>query len=115
MACAAAIAGIELLTSEEIQSNIKWINQSHKDFGEKIKNHYKVKTTRHIGVIFALDLNTKMERYGDLRNKLLKFFMNRGVFLRPLGNTIYIQVSYVISKKELQKVYDTIEACLDMV
>lgn len=31
--------------------------------------------------------------------------MVRGVFLRPLGNTIYIQVLYVISKIELQKVY----------
>ncbi len=115
VACATAFAGIELLTSEEIQLNIKWINESHKEFSEKIKNHPKVKSTRHIGVIFALDLNTKMERYGDLRDKLLKFFMERGVFLRPLGNTIYIQVPYVISKIELQKVYDIIEACLDMV
>ncbi len=115
VACAAAIAGIELLTSEEIEKNIKWISNSHKTFSDTIKHHPKVKATRHIGVIFALDINAKMERYGSLRDKLLKFFMDRGVFLRPLGNTIYIQVPYVITKQELQKVYDAITEALEIV
>jgi adenosylmethionine-8-amino-7-oxononanoate aminotransferase len=56
-----------------------------------------------------------MERYGDLRDKLLKFFMDRGVFLRPLGHTIYIQVPYVISDVHLQKVYQVIEQALEIV
>ena len=115
VACAAAIAGIELLTSSEIQDNIQRIIKSHRTFEKHIENHSKVKTTRHLGVIFALDLNTEMERYGDLRDKLLKFFLDRGVFLRPLGNTIYIQVPYVISDTELQKVYQVIEDALEIV
>ncbi|WP_298531501.1 adenosylmethionine--8-amino-7-oxononanoate transaminase [uncultured Algibacter sp.] len=115
VACAAAIAGIELLTSEDIQKSIKRIEQSHKAFKNIIKNHPKVKTARFLGVIFALDLNTKMDRYGDLRDKLLKFFMDNGVFLRPLGNTIYIQVPYVITKKQLNKVYRIIEDALDII
>ncbi len=115
VACAAAIAGIELLTSQEIQDNIKSIMNAHSTFEKHIQNHPKVKTTRHLGVIFALDLNTKMERYGDLRDKLLKFFMDRGVFLRPLGNTIYIQVPYVITDLELQKVYQVIEDVLETI
>lgn len=112
VACAAAIAGIELLQSEEIQTSINRIITSHETFNERIKNHPKVKSTRQSGVIYALDLDTNTERYGGLREKLLKFFMDRGVFLRPLGNTIYIQVPYVISKQELEKVYDVIEEVL---
>jgi adenosylmethionine-8-amino-7-oxononanoate aminotransferase len=115
VACATAIAGIELLTSAKIQNNIQNIIKSHTDFKKRIQNHPKVKTTRHLGVIFALDLNTKMQRYGDLRDKLLKFFMDRGVFLRPLGNTIYIQPPYIISETELQNVYQTIEDVLDFI
>ena len=115
IACATAIAGIELLISSEIQNNIKHISKAHEAFELKIKNHPKVKSTRHLGVIFALDLNTKMERYGDLRDKLLKFFMGRGVFLRPLGNTIYIQVPYVISDIQLKKVYQVIEGALELI
>lgn len=113
VACAAALAGIELLQTEAIQDNIKEIITSHKVFNERIKNHPKVKSTRQLGVVYAIDLNTETERYGGLREKLLKFFMDRGVFLRPLGNTIYIQVPYIITKEELEKVYKTIEDSLE--
>ncbi len=113
IACSAANAAIELLQTEEIQQSIKEISKTHKKFQERIEKHPLVKNARSQGVIFALDLNTKMERYGGLRDKLLQFFMERGVFLRPLGNTIYIQVPFVIDKNQLQKVYDTIEEALN--
>jgi adenosylmethionine---8-amino-7-oxononanoate aminotransferase len=115
LACSAALASIELLQTNTIQENIKRIVSSHKGFAAKIEQHPKVKSTRQLGVIFALDLNTEMERYGSLRDKLLAFFMDNGVFLRPLGNTIYIQVSYVMSAAQLQKVYRTIEEALEIV
>lgn len=115
IACSAANAAIALLQTHEIQKNIKEISASHTQFKERILKHPKVKTARTQGVIFALDLDTKMERYGNLRDKLLSFFMKRGVFLRPLGNTIYIQVPYVITKEQLQKVYKTIEEALEIV
>jgi adenosylmethionine-8-amino-7-oxononanoate aminotransferase len=115
LACAAANAAIELLQTAEIKENIKKISASHKQFQKHILNHSKVKTARSQGVIFALDLEVKVERYGSLRDKLLAFFMQRGVFLRPLGNTIYIQVPYVITKEQLQKVYKTIEESLEIV
>lgn len=113
IACSAALAVIELLQTQEIQDKITDIAQSHKAFEQKISKHPKVKTTRSLGVIFALDLDIKMQRYGALREKLLAHFMDNGVFLRPLGNTIYIQPPYVISKEELNTIYDTIESCLD--
>lgn len=115
IACATALASIELLQSETIQQNIKKINASHRKFGLRIKEHPKVKMARHIGVVFALDLNIEAQRYGDLRDKLLKFFMDHGVFLRPLGNTIYIQPPYVITDSQLQKVYNTIEGALEII
>ncbi|WCO01485.1 adenosylmethionine--8-amino-7-oxononanoate transaminase [Psychroserpens ponticola] len=113
LSCTAALAGIELLKSDDIQINIQRIITSHETFGKHIKNHSKVASIRQTGIIFALDLNIEMERYGNLRDKLFQFFMNNGVFLRPLGNTIYIQAPYVISKKQLQKVYQVIEGALD--
>lgn len=111
--CAAAIASIDLLTSEEIQNSIHRIAKKHEVFSDQIKSHSKVKSTRTIGVIFALDLDTNMERYGTLRDLLLSSFMKEGVFLRPLGNTIYIQVPYVITNEQLDKIYSTIEKVLD--
>lgn len=113
IACTAALAGIELLKSESIQDNIKRITKSHQDFELKIKQHPKVKSTRQLGVIFALDLNIEMERYGDLRYRLFNYFMENGVCLRPLGNTIYILAPYVTTKEQMNKVYATIENALN--
>lgn len=113
IACTAALACIELLQSDDIQNNIKRIIVSHKAFDSRIKNHPKVASTRQLGVIYALDLNIEMQRYGDLRYKLFNFFMKNGVCLRPLGNTIYILAPFVITEKELDKVYNTIEKALD--
>ena len=112
LACTAALASIELLQTAEIQDRIKEISASHEVFDEHIKTHPKVKSTRQLGIIYAIDLNVEMERYGNLRDRLLKFYMSKGVFLRPLGNTVYIQAPYVISKTELEKVYKTIEESL---
>lgn len=114
LACRAAIAGIELLQTEVIQQSISRIIRSHKTFSKIIKDHSKVKNLRQLGIILAFDLDIKMERYGKTRNQLFNFFMQRGVFLRPLGNTIYLQPPYVISETELEKIYKTIEASLDL-
>ncbi len=115
LACIAALSGLELLQSKQIQSDIRRVIQSHKEFGLKIKAHPKVAAIRQCGIIFALDLNIKTERYGNLRNRLFNFFMEHGVFLRPLGNTIYILAPYIISDAQLSKIYDSIERALDEV
>lgn len=115
LACTAALAGIELLCSEEIQNSIQRIIKSHEDFGQQIKTHPQIAAIRQCGTIFALDLNVQTERYGNLRDKLFRYFMDKGVFLRPLGNTIYILAPYVILDEQLKKVYSTIKSALDSI
>jgi adenosylmethionine-8-amino-7-oxononanoate aminotransferase len=115
LACAAALAGLELLQSEQIQKDIRRVINAHQKFGVKIKQHPRVASIRQCGIIFALDLDIEMERYGNLRDRLFNFFMEHGVFLRPLGNTIYILASYTISDIQLKQVYDVIELALDTV
>ena len=113
LGCTAILAGIELLTSNEMQQNIARVTEQHRAFEARIKKHPKVKSTRQLGVIFALDLNVEMERYGNLRDQLFNFFMDHGVCLRPLGSTVYILAPFVITNEELQKIYSTIEAALE--
>ncbi len=115
IACAAALAGIALLQSDKIQNNIQRIIKWHQKFDAEIRNHPKIARTRQTGIIYALDLDVAMERYGNIRNKLFRHFMDNGVFLRPLGNTIYILAPYTISKKQMKKIYSTIKSALDLV
>jgi adenosylmethionine-8-amino-7-oxononanoate aminotransferase len=113
LGCAAAIAGIELLTSDEMQANIKRVEARHHAFAKAIQHHSKAKNIRVAGVILAFELETSMERYGKERTKLYDFFMERGVCLRPLGNTIYIQPPYITSDAQLDTIYTAIEEALD--
>ncbi|MGB0897388.1 MAG: adenosylmethionine--8-amino-7-oxononanoate transaminase [Flavobacteriaceae bacterium] len=115
IACAVALAGIELLKSKDIQENIQAIIKAHKDFDAKIHTHDKVLSTRQLGVIYALDLNIDMERYGNKRYEIFDSLMNNGVCLRPLGKTIYILPPYVITTEQLEKVYGAIEQVLEIV
>ncbi len=115
--CAAALASIQLLQSHEMQANIQQVHQCHLDFQKKIENHSKVKTTRVLGVIFALEIKTDSTEsyYGNLRNKLYNFFIENGIILRPVGNIVYVLPPYIITENQLQKVYQTIEKALEIV
>ncbi|HNP33029.1 MAG TPA: adenosylmethionine--8-amino-7-oxononanoate transaminase [Flavobacterium sp.] len=115
--CAAALASINLLQTDEMQNNILRINTQHLAFEQKIKSHPKVKITRVLGVIFALEIKTenKESYYGSMRNKLYNFFIENGIILRPVGNIIYILPPYIINNSQLEKVYATIEKALEIV
>ena len=115
--CAAALASIDLLQTDAMQANIVRVHQSHLGFESKIKTHPKVKTTRVLGVIFALEIKTNSAEsyYGTMRNKLYNFFIESGIILRPVGNIVYILPPYVMTNEQLQKVYQTIEEAIELV
>ncbi|MDT0606570.1 adenosylmethionine--8-amino-7-oxononanoate transaminase [Croceitalea rosinachiae] len=106
--CAAALAGLDLLQSKEILERREYIANEHQKFVAEITNHPKVKNARTLGVVLAIDLMIETNRYGKLRDELYAFFMERGINLRPLGNTIYTLPPYVITNKQLKKIYDSI-------
>jgi adenosylmethionine---8-amino-7-oxononanoate aminotransferase len=115
--CVAALASLELLQTHAMQENIARVNKNHLEFRKQIQSHPKVKTTRVLGVIFALEIKTENSEsyYGTLRNKLYDFFIENGVVLRPVGNIIYILPPYVITDEQLQKVYEVVEKALNIV
>jgi len=115
--CAAALASLELLQTKEMQDNIARVNKRHLEFQKHIISHPKVTTTRVLGVIFALEIQTDSAAsyYGSLRNKLYNFFIENGIILRPVGNIVYILPPYIITDEQLQKVYEVVEKALEIV
>ncbi len=113
--CAAVLAGLDLLESTEILERRQYIKNAHEQFIVEVQNHPKVGNARSKGVILAIDLNIEMERYGNLRDKLYQFFMQRGVILRPLGNTVYVLPPFVITDEQLRTIYDTIKSMLEII
>ncbi|HEX8269886.1 MAG TPA: adenosylmethionine--8-amino-7-oxononanoate transaminase [Flavobacterium sp.] len=115
--CAAALASIELLQSDEMQQNIARVNHQHLAFLNRISDHPKVKTARVLGVIFALEIKTENQEsyYGTLRNQLYDFFIENGIILRPVGNIVYILPPYVITDLQLRIIYEVVESALEKI
>ncbi|QEE48544.1 adenosylmethionine--8-amino-7-oxononanoate transaminase [Flavobacterium alkalisoli] len=115
--CAAALAGLELLQSDEMQENLVRINRMHHAFKDEIENHPRVANVRVLGVIVAFEIKREgnEDYYGDFRNKLYDFFIENGVILRPVGNIIYILPPYVISNELLVNIYDTVKLAIEKI
>ncbi len=64
---------------------------------------------RRLGSITALDLRVPDPGYlAGLGPQLAAFFLERGILLRPLGNTIYVLPPYCVTGAELDLVYAAI-------
>jgi len=115
VAIAAALASLDLFLEPSTLSNIKRIEEKHKAFGERIKSNPKVKTIRQTGTIFAMEWETGSDTsyFNSLRDVLYQYFLDAGIILRPLGNTIYILPPYCITDDELNYIYAKIEQALE--
>lgn len=116
-ACAAALAGLELLQQPEMQQNLIRINENHMRFKATIEHHPRIKTVRVLGVILALELLTdsKESYYGGLRNRLYNFFIDNGIIIRPVGNIIYILPPYIISDDLLANIYEKVALAIEKI
>lgn len=110
VACAAALASLDILLEPDTLLNIKRITDSHHAFAAKIKGHPKLKNIRQTGTILAMEWETGTDTsyLSGLRNQLYLYFLERGIVMRPLGNILYILPPYVISKEDLEYIYQTI-------
>jgi adenosylmethionine-8-amino-7-oxononanoate aminotransferase len=115
LACAAANASFELLTSDACQHAIVTIEKKHIEFADSLRGIKSVAEVRVRGTILAVELKSaEGSAYeNSLRKKIYPYFLERDILLRPLGNVIYLLPPYVIRDEDLQRVYRTIRDFVD--
>lgn len=117
LACAAALASMDLLLQEETQQNIKRICTQHQQFANTLAKHPKIKYVRQQGTIFALEWKIEEETsyFSDINEKIYPFFLENGIIIRPLGNIIYLVPPYCISVEDLEYIYKYIMEALNVI
>lgn len=117
LSCSAAIASMKLLLEETCQENIIRISNAHAIFKDRIQDNKNIFEIRHLGTILAIELNTQTERgyLNPISKEITQFFLDRNIYLRPLGNVIYITPPYVIKEDELNLIYSAILEFLDSI
>lgn len=116
VACSASLASMDLMEKKETWRNIARINRKHSAFQKVIRSRSSV-ISRTLGVILAVELKTSGETsyFNAIRDKANKFFLDRGILLRPLGNVVYLVPPYCISDKDLDYIYDSILDFLNLI
>lgn len=115
LACTAALASMDLLEQPQTMEAIAWITETNEIFKTQLVNEYSFicSNVRNTGTILAFEIaQGKNEYLNNISSIITAKALAAGVYIRPLGNTVYIMPPYCITKNELQKVQETILAIL---
>lgn len=113
IACAAAVANLEVFETEDVFAHIEAIAANHGKRLRGLASHPLVEEVRQLGTVAVVEVKVDDPGYfSNLKPRLYQFFLDRGILLRPLGHVLYILPPFVITAQELDRVYDVIEEAL---
>jgi adenosylmethionine-8-amino-7-oxononanoate aminotransferase len=116
IACAAALANLEVWENEPVSARITALSARQAERLEPFQDDTRFQNVRRLGTIAALDLDVRDVGYlAEVGPRLYSHCLQRGVLLRPLGNTIYVMPPYCVTEDELDLAYDAIRAAADAV
>ena len=115
MGCAAALAGLDLLNSEEIQRSRLSLIRQQADFASSVMDHPNVEECFSIGTLLVIRLkrNRSSEIYDEFRDRVYALALANQVLLRPLGNVLYAMPPYTSTTEDLKIMYKGIRAILN--
>ena len=113
IACAAAVANLEIWDSEPVMERIASVAHHHGTALKQLALRPQVAQVRQTGTIAAVELKAGDSGYlAQLGPKLNAFYLARDVLLRTLGNVIYVLPPYCTDAAELDRVYGVIDESL---
>lgn len=109
IACAAANANLDVWETEPVMERIATLAARQTAGAKRLSQHPTISGVRVQGTILALEIGGGADGYmADIAPRLKSRFMERGILLRPLGNTVYVMPPYCIGADDLERIYDAI-------
>lgn len=117
LACTAAIASLDLLETADCYTQIDWISAQQLQLADIIqKGDFPVKDIRTLGTILAFEITQgKKEYLNEISSTITQKAMQSGIYIRPLGNTVYLMPPYCITSDEMSKVQQCIVEILNAI
>ena len=110
IACAAAAANLAIWREEPVLDRVASLGARQEAALAAAAAGTRFENARRLGTIAAIDvLSSEQAGYLDtLAPRLMAFFRERGVLLRPLGRTVYVMAPYCITDDQLARVWQAI-------
>lgn len=115
IACAAAAANLQIWREEPVLDRIADLTarQASRLAG---LDHPRIRNRRALGTITAFEIEAEQGDYlSALGPRLLAWFRERDLLLRPLGNTLYVMPPYCIDDADLDRIYAAMAEALDVI
>jgi adenosylmethionine-8-amino-7-oxononanoate aminotransferase len=110
IACAAANANLAIWRDEPVRERIADLATRQHARLAALADHRNIRNPRAIGTVTALEISDGASDYlSTLGPRLLAFFRERDLLLRPLGNTVYVMPPYCIEDADLDRIYAAID------
>lgn len=105
IACAVANAVLDIFEKENVIEENKKKIELIKEKTQKFKSHKNVKEVRQRGMVCAIELEN-LEANRRINLEIFQAALKKGVYIRPLGNTIYFMPPYCFTDEQLNKMID---------
>ena len=110
IACAAAIANLDIWRDEPVQQRIDSLAQRQATGLARLASCRGIMGARQAGTIIALEVRANGESgyLAGIGPALKAAFSKRDLLLRPLGNTVYVMPPYCIEEDDLDRIHAAI-------
>ncbi|WEK38130.1 MAG: adenosylmethionine--8-amino-7-oxononanoate transaminase [Candidatus Pseudobacter hemicellulosilyticus] len=110
LACAASLASLDLLLDPACTRQRAMISRMQETFLDTLAgSSLPVRNGRCTGTLLAFEVIQEKDGYlNTISADITRKALDKGVFLRPLGNTLYLMPPYCITEPELKYVYEVI-------
>jgi adenosylmethionine-8-amino-7-oxononanoate aminotransferase len=117
VACAAALASLDLTRAPECGAQRQRIAAAHAAFREEIERLPGIRQVRHRGTILAVeyDPGEGTSYFSRFRDALYQLALDQQVVLRPLGNVVYLLPPYCTTDAELDILYAVLRQMRELV
>jgi adenosylmethionine-8-amino-7-oxononanoate aminotransferase len=107
IACAAALASLQLLLEKNCLQAIERIGAAHINFRKELEDQLlPLRNIRSTGTILAFEMDEGSDGYMNTVGAVIgRTAMEKGLYIRPLGNTVYLMPPYCISEDETAFMY----------
>ncbi len=105
LACAAALASLDLLEAEGTWDSVARVGAVHARWLPELAAHPHLHRVRQLGTIAAVQLRGAGGYGGRASLELRAFFQEKGLLLRPLGDTLYLLPPYCVQDEHLDVAY----------
>lgn len=115
IACAAANANIAIWDEGGVIERIAALGESLDAGLATLTDDSRFSNPRRMGAIAAVDLTVEDSGYlSSVAPRLRAHFLERGLLLRPLGNTIYTMTPYCTTAAEVERIFAAISEAAEI-